>query len=148
MAELDPALLWQPTAKAHPSALEIFNAAGVYSAEGFPFFARSEEDYKYVGELRLEPYERGDSPSRDTAEAPYNTTWFEHLRLHYNGALKLLEGLRQAYAQAYSATGELDSEGILDVYHMGIQLPNYLMWREEGPVKNGEIPPDMSVLRQ
>lgn len=148
MSELDPSLLRQPSDTARPSLPEIFNQAGVYSSAGFPFFALRPQDYDYVGGLELLPYERGDSPSRDASDQPYNATWFEHLRKDYGSSLQLLEGLRQGYAAQCTTSGEIDGHGIVDVYHMGVQLPQFLMWRADNPIRNGEIPPAVAILRQ
>ncbi len=148
MSEFDRSSLAQPVEVTRPSGLDIFNVQEIYSSAGFPFFARDVSDYNNVGGLRLEPYTRGDSPSRDNSELPYNATWFEHLRKNYGGALKLLESLRGEYIRECTSNGELDATGILEVYHMGIHLPNFLMWRQNNSVPNGEIPAEMAVLRQ
>jgi hypothetical protein len=42
----------------------------------------------------------------------------------------------------------MSGENIIELYHMGVQLPQFLLWRQVDPVKNGDIPPATSVLRQ
>ncbi len=148
MSEFDPTSLPQPTDIKRPMVADIFNSASVFSGAGFPLFARDPSDYDAVGGLRLEPYQRGDSPSRDESEFPYNATWFDHLRENYADSLRLLETMRQAYARECTQTGQIDKDGVVDLYHMGVQLPMFIMWRGKDPVKNGEIPPAITVLRQ
>ncbi|HSW37318.1 MAG TPA: hypothetical protein VLG37_03035 [Candidatus Saccharimonadales bacterium] len=131
-----------------PTVFDVFNTLDIYTEAGFPLLAITSAEYAKVGGLTLEAYDRGDSPSRDGSGVPYNATWFEHLKEHYSGGLKLLESLRQTYASDLTESGVIDGRGILELYRMGVNLPLFLRWRQHEPIRNGEIPSEMAVLRQ
>lgn len=140
--------LRQPADRVRPAVLELFDNVGLYNVDGIPLFATKISEYDSAGGLRLEPYERGDSPSRDSSDFPFNATLFDYLRKNYGGALHLLEELRQSYADTKTDYSEMTGEDTMTVYHMGVQLPQFLIWRQDNPYKNGEIPREATVLRQ
>ncbi len=130
--------------------VDVIRPVGVNSDAGIPCAPTSFSNCEEAGGRAFAPYTRHDSPSRESAGAPFDLTVSRELLRVYPESMKLLNALRHAYITRKGEDGAVrpKPETLVDIYGMGIALPYFLHTREVERYPNGTIPSRVAMLRQ
>lgn len=149
MPVVNPEQLTQVVDFEDPTVLNVFGFERIFDSNGFPYVSFSPTDYEPDGpQMKLDYFPTDDVSGRKKHEGIVNVVERRNSQEYFGKAMELLRSLRSEYIRTTDAQEPLSYSDSLRLAHMGIELPRYLLWKQDAVYKNGELPPETVLLNR